>query len=126
MEFYKHTILHFKDTSSSSAAAQRKVTFEYTSGSATAAHWKVDKNASDASSQDSKTFSNKRKFIDLERGTCKKHNSIYQLTTPTKRNKFTIKNISPGCYLCVEEDLRPGMNPHVGTGYVTDSIDKKF
>ena len=38
---------------------------------------------------------------------------------------MTIKNISPGCYVCVEEDLRPGMHLHGGTGYVTDRIRRK-
>ena len=39
-------------------------------------------------------------------------------------NKFTIKHISPGCYVYVEEDLQPGMHSHGGTGYVTECIGK--
>ena len=74
LKFYEDTILPFEDTSGEAAAAQRKVPFEDTSGAAEAAQRKVDKEASDASSQVSKEFPNKRKCIDIERGTCSKHN----------------------------------------------------
>ena len=43
LKFYEDTILHFEDTSCAAVAT----------------HWKVDKEASDASSQASKEFSNK-------------------------------------------------------------------
>ena len=39
-------------------------------------------------------------------------------------NKFTIKHISPGCYVYVEEDLQPGMHQHGERGYVTECIGK--
>ena len=83
---------------------QRKVPFEDTSGAAEAAHRKVNKEASDASSRVSKEFSNKRKCVELERGTHSKHNSIFELTTPSKMNKLTIKHISHGCYVYAKED----------------------
>ena len=132
LKFYEVKILPFEDTSGTDAAAQRKVPFEDTSGAAEAAERKVDKQASDASSHVSKEFSNKRKFIELERGTCieleggtrSKNNSISELTTPPKMNKLTIKHIRPGCYVYVKEDLRPGMHSHTGIGYVTDCIGK--
>ena len=85
-------------------------------------HQKVDKEASGDLSCTSKEFSNLRKCIDIERVTHSKHNSIYDITTPPKRNKLTINNIIPGCYVCVEEYLRPGMQSHGGTGYVTECI----
>ena len=53
-----------------------------------------------------------------------KHDTIYELTTSPKKDKLTIKNISPEFSVCVEEDLRPGMHPHGGAGYVTDCIGK--
>ena len=37
-------------------------------------------------------------------------------------NKLTIKHISSGCYVYVEEDLRPGIHSHCRTGYVTECI----
>ena len=126
MNFYKDTIPHFEDTSGAAAAAQRKVPFEDTSGAAEAAQRKVDKEAYDALSWVSKELSNKRKCIDIERGTHSKHNSISELTTPPKINKLTINHISPGCYVYSEEDLRPGMHSHGGTGYVTECIGKKY
>ena len=55
-----------------------------------------------------------------------KHDTIYELTTSPKKDKLTIKNISPGCYMCVEEDLRPGMHSQGGTGYVIECISEKY
>ena len=56
LNFYEDTILTFEDTSVADADA----------------HQKFDKDSYDASSRDSKEFSNKRKCIDIERGTCSK------------------------------------------------------
>ena len=85
---------------------------------------KVYKYASDASSRDSKEFSNKRKCIDIERGKCSKHNSNSVLTTPPKRDTLTIKHISPGFYVCAEEYLIPGMHSYGRTVYAMDCIEK--
>ena len=112
----------FEDTNGAAVATQWNVTFEDTSGAAAAAQRKVEKEAFNTSSWASKELSNKRKCIYLERGTHSKYNSISDLTTPPKKNKLTIKNISPGYYVCVKEDLRPGMQSHGGTGYVMEFI----
>ena len=61
LKFYDDKILPFEDTSGAAAAVKRKVPFEDTSGADSAAQRKFDKDASDASSWDSKEFSNKRK-----------------------------------------------------------------
>ena len=124
LKFYEDTMLPFEDTSGAAAAAQQKFTFEDTSGAAEAAQREFDKEAYDASSRVSNSFSNKRKLIELQRGTCIKHNSISKITTPPRMNKLTIKNISPGYYVYIEEDSQPVIHSHVGIGYVTECIVK--
>ena len=124
MNFSEDTILPFEDTSGAAAAEQQKVPFEGTSDADEAAHQKFDKEAPDASSRISKELSNKRKCIENERGTRSKHNSVFEFTTPPKMNKLTINQISPGCYVYFEEDLRPRMHSYSETGYVTECIGK--
>ena len=41
-------------------------------------------------------------------------------------NTLTIKHISTGCYIYAEEDLRPGIHSHGGTGYTSECIGKKY